>query len=211
MDYDGLVAETPTNRHVLPSDSRFYQMVRATTRIQRFVNESALKRFDEVYYHDAEANHDPASATHRREMWSLFYSKNDRIDVITDPRPHVARTWGDVMLGYSHGHLVKPEDLPGLFAAEHTEEWAIAGKHTKRYIHFGHKHASLTGEKDGAMLRQHPTLASRSAHASRHGWTSLRRAHAEVYDKRKGAINMVTVGPDMIDLSATADWNIPEE
>lgn len=201
QDYDGLTSETTYSGHVLDSDSRFYQMVAATVRVQRFALREALKVAPRVWFLDADSNHEPASATIRREMWAMHYESDDRIEVVKTPRPYYARTWGINMLGYHHGDLSPGTALPGVFAAEYPSEWSVAGVKTHRHIHHGHRHKRSkipAGEGQGAEVIEHPTLAGRNAYAARNAMRSLRRAMAHTYHWELGEVGTVTTSPDAI-------------
>jgi len=203
QDYDGLVSETTLSGHVLDSDSRFGEIVRATVRVQKHTIHRALEHHEVVYFLDAEGNHDQASSVIRRTLWEEVYSKEPRLTVIQADLPYYAMNFGHVFLGWHHGHLAPKEKLNEIFADEFPVEWSIAGKDTKRYIHFGHLHRSIEpGETRGADLIQHATLAGRNAYAARKGLRSMRRARCHTYHRIYGDVGYKTVSPEMVSVLA---------
>lgn len=197
-DYDGLLAVTPTSGHVLDVDSRFNEMVRCTARVQRRVIDLALEHFHHVELLDAEANHDPASSAHRREMWRMVYEKEPRLTVLgaESDLPYYATEFGNVFLGYHHGHMKSGDDLRAIFTEEFIEMWA---RTRKRYIRIGHLHKrAKDAEGRGADILVEPTLAARNAFAARQGYRSMRRANATIYHREFGDVGQITVTPEML-------------
>ena len=100
------------------------------------------------------------------------------------------------MLGVHHGHKVKNEQLPLLFAAQFPEAW---GRTKRREIHCGHRHHRDEKEYNGVTVIQHPTLAARDAYAARGGWIADRAAQAITYHRKWGQVGRVTVCPEMLE------------
>jgi hypothetical protein len=59
----------------------------------------------------------------------------------------------------------------------------LMGQTKQTFIHTGHMHSSAVLEFPGAIVEQHPTLASRDAYSSHGGWHSLRRMSAITYHR----------------------------
>lgn len=102
------------------------------------------------------------------------------------------------MIGIHHGHKVKNESLPLLFAAQFPQQW---GRTTRREIHCGHRHHRDEKEYNGVTVVQHPTLAARDAYAARGGWIADRAAWAITYHKRFGAVGRVMITTEMLEVS----------
>jgi hypothetical protein len=162
----------------------------------------ALEAHDTVNLLVAEGNHDLIASAWLRELFMAVYELEPRLNVIDDPRPFYAFMQGDVMHCVHHGHLKntkKPkaaEDIVAIFADEYREMW---GKAKKVYVHTGHLHHAVEQEVRGALVTQHPTLAGRDSHASRHGWGSLRESRGSTYHTKWGRCGTVNVSPEMLD------------
>lgn len=193
---DGLLPVTPTSGHVLDQDGRFSKMVGVALRVLRRIVDIALMRHEHVVLVLAEGNHDLAGAVWLRHMFLALYENEPRLEVINSELPYYAYQHGDVMLGFHHGHLRKPEEFPGVFAAQFPKIW---GSTTHRYAHAGHRHNKHVKEHNGMTVTQHPTLAARDAYASRGGWFAERGASAITYHAKYGQVAETTVTPEMLD------------
>lgn len=192
---DGKIPVTPAHGHVLDADSRFPKIRRAAIRLIRALVAMALERHGAVHLIIAEGNHDEESAGWLSDMFAVHYELEPRVAVNDSDLPFYCFEWGETMLGVHHGHKVKNEALPLLFAAQFPEAW---GRTKRREIHCGHRHHRDEKEYNGVTVIQHPTLAARDAYAARGGWIADRAAWAITYSKRWGAVGRVMITPEMI-------------
>jgi hypothetical protein len=192
---DGKTPVTPTAKHVLDADSRFPKIRRAAIRIIRSLVNICLQRHQEVYLIIAEGNHDEESAGWLADLFAVHYEEEPRVTVNDSILPFYVFEWGNTMLGVHHGHKVRNENLPLLFAAQFPQEW---GRTTRREIHCGHRHHRDEKEYNGVTVVQHPTLAARDAYAARGGWIADRAAWAITYHKKYGAVGRVMVTTEML-------------
>lgn len=198
---DGILPVTPTSGHILDQDGRFSKIVGAAIRVLRRMVDMALAKHDHVVVVMAEGNHDITSSIWLRAMFKALYENEPRVEVIDSELPYYVYRHGRVMLGFHHGHLRKNDQLPLLFAAQFPTIW---GATTKRYAHTGHRHHEETKEHSGMKVTQHPTLAARDAHASRHGYLSERQATCITYHAEFGQVGSITVVPEMFETAVAA-------
>ena len=196
---DGKMPVTPTSKHVLDADSRFPKIRRAAIRIIRSLVAICLQRHQEVYLIIAEGNHDEESAGWLADLFAVHYEDEPRVTVNDSVLPFYVFEWGSTMLGIHHGHKVKNESLPLLFAAQFPQQW---GRTTRREIHCGHRHHRDEKEYNGVTVVQHPTLAARDAYAARGGWIADRAAWAITYHKKYGAVGRVMITTEMLSTSS---------
>lgn len=192
---DGKVPITPAHGHILDADSRFPKIRKAAIRLIRGLVQSALESHQEVRLIIAEGNHDEESTGWLSDAFAVFYESEARVTVDDSDLPFYVFEWGQTMIGVHHGHKVKNEQLPLLFAAQFPESW---GRTKRREIHCGHRHHRDEKEYSGVTVVQHPTLAARDAYAARGGWIADRAAWAITYHKRFGAVGRVCVSPEMV-------------
>lgn len=192
---DGLTPVTPGHGHVLDADSRYSKIVKVAIRAIRRVVGMALEKHQEVRLIIAEGNHDESGSIWLREMFDALYELEPRVTVDTSEIPYYTFIWGETFLGFHHGHKVKNEQLPLLFAAQFRKEWGVT---SKAYLHCGHRHHCDEKEYNGATVIQHPTLAARDAYAARGGWIAERAAQSITYSKRFGQVGRVFVCPEML-------------
>lgn len=192
---DGLLPVTPTHGHVLDQAARYGDMVKAAIRILRRLVDFALTWHEKVILVVAEGNHDMASSIWLRNLFAALYEYEDRVQVIDTELPYYVYQHGETMLGFHHGHIKKPADLPTLFAAQYPKLW---GQSTKRIAHCGHRHHYEEKEYSGMTVVQHSTLTARDAYAARGGWFSERQVRAMTYHAKEGLVAMNVVTPSMV-------------
>lgn len=193
---DGKLPVTPAHKHVLDADSRYPKIRRSAIRLIRELVKMSLERHQDVHLIIAEGNHDEEGAGWLADLFAVHYEEEPRLTVNDSALPFYVFEWGDTMLGVHHGHKVKNEQLPLLFAAQFSEVW---GRTKRREIHCGHRHHRDEKEYNGVTVVQHPTLAARDAYAARGGWIADRAAQAITYHKRFGQVGRVMVCPEMIE------------
>lgn len=192
---DGLLPVTPAHRHVLDQDGRFSRIVATAIRSIRALVKMALEKHSEVHLVICEGNHDEASSVWLRLLFAALYENEPRITVNDSELPFYVFEWGEMMLGFHHGHKVKNEQLPLLFAAQFPEVW---GRTKRRAVHCGHRHHVDEKEYNGVTIVQHPTIAARDAYAARGGWIADRAVQSITYSKRFGQVGRVFVSPEML-------------
>lgn len=195
---DGKTPVTPASKHVLDADSRFPKIRRSAIRVIRSLVAMSLQHHQEVHLIIAEGNHDEESAGWLSDLFAVHYEEEPRITVSDAVLPFYVFEWGATMLGVHHGHKVKNESLPLLFAAQFPQAW---GRTTRREIHCGHRHHRDEKEYNGVTVVQHPTLAARDAYAARGGWIADRAAWAITYHKKYGAVGRVMITTEMLEVT----------
>jgi hypothetical protein len=193
---DGLLPLTPAHKNILDADGRFSKIVATAIRVIRNLIDHALAKHESVHLIICEGNHDEASSVWLRQMFTALYDQEPRITVNDSELPFYVHQHGETMLAFHHGHKVKNEQLPMLFAAQYPKVW---GSTTKRYAHCGHRHHVDEKEYAGMTVTQHPTLAARDAHAARGGWISERAAVLVTYHAKFGQVARTIVCPEMLE------------
>ena len=195
LHHDGLESITPANRNVLDADTRFGKIVRVAIRSLRRVVRMLLEKHQQVHIIMAEGNHDPASSVWLREWMAEIYAEEPRVTVDVSADPYYCFEWGKTSLFFHHGHLKKPDSIDAVFAAKFRD---VFGRTKYSYGHMGHLHHNRVLESALMIVRQHPTLASRDAYASRHGYSATRSASAITYHKDTGYAGEVSITPEML-------------
>lgn len=194
LHFDGLLAVTPTSKHVLDADTRYSKLVDLTMDVMTEAVRIMLKRFDNVHVVQAEGNHDEQGSIWLRKFMKHMYHNDDRVTVDDTVYPYYGHLFGDTMLAFHHGHKTKAKDLPKLFSSDPRYR-ATWGQAKQTYIHTGHLHHEKVIEDGGAIVEQHPTLSGRDAYAARGGWVSMRGAKTITYHKQHGELSRHTVRP----------------
>lgn len=194
LHFDSFKPLTPASGHLLDADSRFSKMIEVAVRVLRNIVALALERHQKVIVLNAEGNHDESSSAWLRVLFKALFENEPRVHVEDSPLPFYAYQHGEIMLAFHHGHKVKMDALPALFAQQFRQMW---GATKKSYGHSGHYHHEVVKEFSGIKWTQHPTLAARDAYAARGGYHAERATNAITYHKRYGQVSTITVKPEM--------------
>lgn len=194
LHWDGILSVTPQSGHILDADTRYGKLVDLSMSVMTEAVNMMLKKFNKVVVVSAEGNHDISGSIWLRKHLKHLFGNEPRLTIIDNDFPYYAYRHGKVMLCFHHGHKVKMDRLPKVFASEprFREDW---GKSTVAYIHSGHYHSERILEDAGAITEQHPTLASRDSYATRLGLMSQRGAKVITYDAEDGEVSRITVRP----------------
>lgn len=196
LHYDSLEAVTPTSRHVLDTDTRFYKMVRLGIMLTRYMIRKMLTKYQRVRFIMCDSNHSPAGGIWLAEFFKVYYENEKRVDVCTKPTTYKAVQWGKTMICAHHGH--KRSITKGLDAVMASNYPEMFGSTEWRYCHVGHFHHDKSEETALMLMRQHRTLAPKDGYAASGGWMSKRSADVITYHKVYGEVNRITIVPEML-------------
>ena len=134
-------------------------------------------------------NHDRHSALALMLYLSAAYEGVDDVSVKLDPKIRHYTTYGNTLLGFSHGDSVRKEKLPTLMSKEQRVLWG----QTESHIWFtGHLHHQVLYEMDGGLVIQLPSLAGHDRYHYRAGYTTAKAGlAAHIIDKELGLIGSI--------------------
>jgi hypothetical protein len=194
LHFDGLQAVTPMSKHALDASGRYSELVEVAVKTCVNSVEMLLHKHKNVHVVMCEGNHDMAGSIWLQAIMKMAFAKNPRVTIDDSGMPYYQFRWGNVFLGWHHGHLTRIKNLSGKFFSEPEFRTNMAScKHI--YISTGHLHTREVIESSGAVIERHPTLAARDAYAARGFEHSQRGALAITYDKDRGEIARVTATP----------------
>lgn len=182
---DNLKNETSRSGNTLDVDTRYAAMIRTGVRMMRSVVEAALQKHKTVRVINAVGNHDDIGALWLSTTLSMYYEKNPRVTIDTNPSKFYYHRHGKVLIGVTHGDTGKPEKLHSVMAADRAEDWG-ATKH--RYWLTGHVHTRRVQEFPGVMWETFRTLAPNDAWAHGAGYRSGRDMTNIVFHAEHGEI-----------------------
>ena len=194
LHYDGLEAVTPQHKHILDADTRFQNVVRVAIKVLTKVVDMLLEKHEYVHIIHAQGNHDLASSAWLRELFSHFYSLNDRVTVETSPDVYYAYEFGNNSLFFHHGHRKGVGSVADVFAAKFRD---MFGRTKYSYAHLGHRHSKDVKENNLMIVEQHQTLAATDAYAAHGGWISQRSAQVITYHTEYGEVGRLRITPEM--------------
>ena len=117
---------------------------------------------------------------------SAVYENANDVSVIVSPKTRQYLTYGDTLLGFTHGDAVRGNKLPSLMASEAREHW---GSHRWHIWFHGHLHHQSLIETEGCTVVQLPSLAGHDRYHYRHGYTqSPAGLAAHIIDYEEGLV-----------------------
>lgn len=135
-------------------------------------------------------NHDSIASFVLGQILGVYFASVQDVRVHNqNDQPRKYLRYGEVLLGYAHGHSEKARSLPMLMATEAALAW---GKTRHREIHLGHLHHTRdthflgSNEIDGVILRVIPSLSATDRYHASQGYRSQRAALAFVYHAKMG-------------------------
>lgn len=180
LHYDGMSPVTPASGHLLDSDSRYAQVVRAAMRSIRFMVSKALQKHDTVNLTLEIGNHDPSSTIMLMEMFYMHFENEPRVIVDRSPRNIHMLEFGKNLICTHHGDKIKMDKLPLVIADDFSEAW---GRTKNRVVHTGHIHHDHIKEHPGMSTESHGILAPKDAYAANGGWRAKQSMKAIYYHR----------------------------
>jgi hypothetical protein len=191
---DGL-ANTTTKGTRVDVDGRTRKMIDVGVRTFRRLVDLALMRHDEVEIKIAPGNHDALISIFLQVALAQFYEREPRVKVDPSPESFLWYRFGANLIGFNHGHLVKPDALMQVMAVDRAEDWG-ATRH--RRIYRGHYHHEVTKEVPGCTIDTLNTLASTDDWHRRSGYRSTRHMRMDIIHRERGLVNRHIVGIEQL-------------
>jgi hypothetical protein len=134
-------------------------------------------------------NHDEERIFYLGEVLASWFKNAPGVTVDNSPTLRKYYTWGNSLIGFTHGKEEKPKDLPLLMATEMPKEW---GASQFREFHLGHWHQKSEmsfksiSEHRGVRVRVLPSLTPPDAWHFRKGYGGLESAEAYLWHPEDG-------------------------
>jgi hypothetical protein len=148
---------TPQSGNALDVDGRYPKSLRVATELVLHFVSQALQQHDQVLVRILPGNHDEQSAIAVSLALAMYYANEPRVTVDDSPSRFWFWSWGDVLLGATHGDKAKMADLPLIMASRNSEAW---GRSRYRHIYTGHIHTQTGIEKSGVTVESFQTPAA---------------------------------------------------
>lgn len=192
---DSSANKTARSGHALDVDGRWPKVLRVGLEIMVYLVEAALRVHDRVRVINAIGNHDDHSAIFLSVGLGLYYRNEPRVEVEQSPSLFHYHRFGSNLLGVTHGHTTKHEDLESIMASDRAEEW---GETRHRWWLCGHLHHKRQLERRGCVVEVFRTLAARDAWAHGAGYRSRRDMCRVTLHREYGEIARHTVSADYL-------------
>lgn len=178
---------TENSGHSLDVDGRHDKVLRVAQRLLVRIMAYALNKYETVIVRMLKGNHDEYSTSAIAYFLEAWFREEPRIFVDTDPSLYWWYRFGKVLLGATHGHTVKIDQMPMIMAHRRAEDW---GATKFRYIHGFHLHHKrlLATEGMGCVCEVHQAPVPQDAWHFGSGFLSGRSLRSIVYDASYGEV-----------------------
>lgn len=184
---------TPRSGHQLDVDGRWRKVFGVGARVAVAAADAVAARHRDVEVVTLPGNHDEDAARALDVALELRFEGHDRVRVPGTAGLHWFRRHGDVLLGATHGHTLKPDRMAMMLATERPEDW---GASRFRRLFFGHVHHERKVEIAGVIVESFSAAAARDAYAAGGGYRAERALNAVTFHRTRGEVSRhrVTVG-----------------
>lgn len=196
---DDSTARTPASGHALDVDTRHSKVLRSGVEMLVRATSMLASKHERVTVRVLPGNHDPHAALAVSVALEMFFAREPRVTVDPSPSLWWFKRWGRVLLGATHGHNIKPGDMPAAMAAAVPEWW---GATVRRRVYFGHYHGRAIWQGRGATAEGFEAMTARDAYAAGCGFFSDRAMHAITHDRTTCRETRVVEALDVLDLEA---------
>lgn len=192
---DNAQNRTARSGHALDVDGRWPKVLQVGVEILVHMIDRALEHHEHVRVINAIGNHDDHSAVFLSAFVSAYYRNEPRVSVDLSPAGRHYYRFGKNLIGVTHGHNQKIDELESIMAAERAADW---GATEHRFWYIGHLHHSIRKEKRGCMLEVFRTLSPRDAWAAFAGYRAGRDMHRIALHREWGEIGRDIVSADFL-------------
>lgn len=186
---------TTRSNNALDVDTRWAKVLSVGIRTMRRCIDRALERHQRVRVINEIGNHDDHSAVMLSLALAQFYEREPRVAIDTSPDQFHWHRFGRCLIGTTHGHMTKPEQLMGVMANDRAEDW---GETLYRYFYCGHVHHDSLRELPGLYVETFRTLATRDKWTHGSGYRSGQDMKLDILHRKYGRINRHIVGISQI-------------
>lgn len=186
---------------LMDASARWPVLFTAVRRTLVGITDALLSTGAEVDLLFVPGNHDAERSWMLGQVIDAWYRGASYVNVSCDPSPRHYYSWGDVLLGFAHGHNERQQNLPLIMATEAPRLWAES---KWREWHLGHTHAkeerhlTVVREDRGVRTRVIPSLTAPDAWHHAKGYSAQQCAEAYVWGKRAGFGGMFSVSYDTL-------------
>jgi hypothetical protein len=193
MHADNMRNETDRSKHHLDVDGRYPKVLETAQRMMVRTIDAALLRHAHVIGRILRGNHDEHSAIGIAHFLKAWYRNESRVTIDTDPSLYWWFRFGNVLLGATHGHTTKLEQMPGIMAHRRAADWGVT---EFRYVHGFHIHhrSKIGTEGLGVICESHQAPIPQDAFHFGSGFLSGRSLQAITYHREFGEWDRVGKG-----------------
>lgn len=171
--------------HELDVDSRHAKIFKALVDMKIAMIDMALKKHARVRYVVVPGNHSDLVPNYLMAMLSAYYRNEPRFEVDESPAMHKYYRFGEVLLGFTHGHTSKMARLPEVMVWDRKEDISST---TYRYWLTGHIHQDKVIDGGIARCEAFRNNTNNDAWAQAAGYRGHKQTTSITYHRDYGEI-----------------------
>jgi hypothetical protein len=176
---------TPRSGHTLDADGRWRKVYDIGARLAVGLSKAVAERHERVEVAFLPGNHDEDAAKTLAVALDLYFEDHERVTVAGAPGDHWFRRFGKCLLGATHGHTMKPQQMAMMLATDRARDW---GETDHRHMFFGHIHHETAKECGPVRVESFSSPAGKDAHAAAGGYRSSRALNAVTFHAEDGEV-----------------------
>lgn len=190
LHVDNQVYQTERSGNVLDVDGRYAKILNIAIKLMRYMIEYALLRHKKVTVINCQGNHDDLGSLWLSAALSNIYEKESRLNIVNSPAPRHYYSYGDTLIGFTHGNDVKANNLCVVMATEKSKEW---GSSKFRYFYTGHWHQDKVVEVGDCKIESFRAVCAKDAFSVSKGYMSGRDMKCIIIGRNCGECERYTI------------------
>ncbi len=178
-------AATPRGGHKLDVDGRWPKVFQGGARLLVQLIEMLAAKHAQVEVVLLPGNHDPDAAVSLQVAMGMLFASVPGVQVHDGHGLAWYGTHGQVLLGATHGHTMKPQAMAMMLAHDMPEAW---GQSSHRHFFFGHIHHETAKEVGPVRVESFAAPAARDAYTAGSGYRSGRALSAITFHAIDGEV-----------------------
>ena len=188
-------ANTTTAGTRVDVDSRFPRMIQMGLDLAVALIDQALSKHKTVHWRSAIGNHDTHTSLYVTSFLKAWYRNEPRVVVHDTPSMFMYHQFGKNLIGITHGHRVKAEQLGSIMSVDCKDQWSSTDH---RLFITGHVHHQTVKEFTNCTVETFNTLSGKDAWHAASGYRSKQSMKSITLHREYGEISRNTVSQGLI-------------
>ena len=188
-------ANTTTAGTRVDVDTRFSKMIQTGLDLAVALVDRALQKHNTVHWRSAIGNHDSNTSLYVTSFLKAWYRNEPRVVIHDTPALFMYHQFGKNLIGITHGHRVKPEQLGNIMSVDCKEQWSSTDH---RLFITGHIHHQQVKEFTNCTVESFNTLTGKDAWHAASGYRSKQSMKSITLHREYGEISRNTVNQALI-------------
>lgn len=185
---DNLKGVTPAQHNILDSNASYAEIISAAMQFAVDLINTLRQKHDQVMVIWKAGNHDEATGIVMLEALKHLYLKNPQVMIVDSTEWATYFQFGNNLLGFTHGHTAKLDQLPMLMATDKAVAW---GTTSNRVWHVGHFHQQSIKDFVGCSVEIHRSPSPLDNWSTVKGYRSQDTIQSITYDKDRDISRIV--------------------